>query len=80
MCLCDNNNLMHAKLQGARALCTQAVLQSFEAAGLSSQILRDLTTPGRRLPNLGGALKELLQAADWEAAAQQGRIVPNQVM
>lgn len=58
----------------------QAVLQSFQAAELSSQVLRDLTTPGRRLPKFADALKELLQAADWEAAAQQGRIVPNQVI
>ena len=58
----------------------QAVLLSFQSAQVSSQILQDLTTPGRRLPKFGKALEELLRAADWEAAAQQGRIVPNQVM
>lgn len=54
-------------------------MRGFVEAGLDSALLRDLTTPGTRLPDLSVPLKELLEAADWNAAAEQGRIVPNEV-
>lgn len=61
-------------------LCGQGVLHAFDEAKLTSQVLRNLTTQGGRMPRFNLALTALLEAADWEAAAQQGRIVPNQVM
>ncbi len=48
-------------------------------AELSSQLLIDLVTPGRVLPDFAGPLAELLDATDWEEAIAQGRVVPKEV-
>ena len=54
-------------------------MREFEEMELSSSLLRDLVTPGRRFPDLAGPLRHLLDAADWDAAATQGRIIPRKV-
>jgi hypothetical protein len=56
-------------------------MQGFQKLGssLKSQILLDLTTLGRRLPDFSIQLKHLLEAADWKMAEELGRITPNKV-
>ena len=49
------------------------------SADMSSDLLQRLVTPGQLLPAMEGPLQELLQAADWEQAAAQGRVVPTPV-
>lgn len=49
------------------------------AVASSSAVLCDLTTPGRLLPEFRAPLEQLLTAADWNAAAEQGRIIPKEV-
>ena len=53
--------------------------QSSEEAQLDSQALQELTTPGQLLPEFASKLEYLLGATDWEAATQEGRIIPDQV-
>lgn len=43
---------------------------------LSSPLLRRLVTPGQGFPDLAPRLAALRQAADWETAEKEGRVVP----
>lgn len=59
----------------------QAAMQSLQeaASDMKSDLLRRLVTPGELLPDMGVPLAELLEAADWDQAIAQGRIIPTPV-
>ena len=46
---------------------------------MQSSLLRSLVTPGEGFPDPTGPLQKLLAAADWDAAADEGRIRPCRV-
>ena len=50
-----------------------------EADSMQSSLLRSLVTPGEGFPDPAEPLRQLLEAADWDAAASQGRIRPCRV-
>ena len=59
----------------------QAALQGLaeESGSMQSSLLRSLVTPGEGFPDPSGPLQKLLEAADWDAAADEGRIRPCRV-
>ena len=46
---------------------------------MQSSLLRSLVTPGQGFPDPAEPLQKLLDSADWDAAASQGRICPCRV-
>ena len=50
-----------------------------EAGSMQSSLLRSLVTPGEGFPDPTQPLQKLLEAADWDVAAAQGRIRPCRV-
>lgn len=74
----DEAERLELKFWGCYVQEALAGFQKLEA-GQCEGVLGELVTPGRRLPAFGAPLAELLAAADWEAAAEQGRIIPNKV-
>ena len=46
---------------------------------MQSSLLQSLVTPGKGFPDPTGPLQKLLEAADWDAAADEGRIRPCRV-
>ena len=50
-----------------------------EADSMHSSLLVRLVTPGQGFPDPAEPLEQLLEAADWDAAAAEGRIRPTQV-
>ena len=59
----------------------QTALQGLaaEAGSMQSSLLRSLVTPGEGFPDPAEPLQKLLDSADWDAAASQGRICPCRV-
>ena len=53
-------------------------LQAVSGA-MRSSLLRRLVTPGELLPDTQEPLGQLLEAADWDQAVAQGRILPTRV-
>eukprot|EP00899_Mesostigma_viride_P023184 jgi/Mesvir1/404/Mv11296-RA.1 len=65
-------------LQGCRALL--AALRCFEGCSdeLTSEMLRDIITPGRRCPStLDAKLQHFQDGFDWAEAVKEGRIIPS---
>ena len=50
-----------------------------EAGSMHSALLCSLVTPGQGFPDPAEPLEQLLAAADWEAAASEGRVKPTRV-
>ena len=63
-------------------MALQEAMQGFQNLGsyLTSHVLLDLTTLGKRLPDFSIQLKQLLEAADWHMAEELGRVIPNKVI
>ena len=61
-------------------LHVQEVMATFKNPGVAhSDLLSEITTPGSRLPEIARPLEGLLQAAEWDIAAEEGRVIPKQV-
>lgn len=67
-------------IRGLRSICgaVECFREAVGQGAVRSPLLVALVSPGRgAFPDVEALLRESEEAADWEAAAQQGRVVPN---